>query len=144
MKAGAIKRLVLDASVAVAWCFPDESTPFTEGVLDLLGSGTEAITAAIWPFEVANALLMGERRKRISVAQVTTVLQRISALPITVDSIRTDTAFGPILSVARQEQLTEYDAAYLELAIREGLPLATLDNGLRRAARSAGIGLVTI
>jgi len=144
MKAGAIKRLVLDASVAVAWCFPEESTPFTEGVLDLLASGTEAVTAAIWPFEVANALLMGERRKRISVAQVTTVLQRISSLPITVDPIRTDTAFGQILSVARHEQLTEYDAAYLELALREGLPLATLDNGLWRAARNAGIGLVTI
>jgi predicted nucleic acid-binding protein len=144
MKAGAIKRLVLDASVAVAWCFPDESTPFTEGVLDLLASGTKALTAAVWPLEVANALLMGERRKRISVAQVTTVLQRISALPITVDPIRTDTAFSQILSVARQEQLTEYDAAYLELALREGLPLATLDNGLRRAARSAGVGLVTM
>lgn len=144
MKAGAIKRLVLDASVAVAWCFPDESTPFTEGVLDLLASGTEAITAAIWPFEVANALLMGERRKRISVAQVTTVLLRISALPITVDPIRPDVVFGQILSVARQEQLTEYDAAYLELALRQGLPLATLDNGLRRAARNAGIALVAI
>ena len=144
MKAGAIKRLVLDASVAVAWCFPEESTPFTEGVLDLLASGTEAITAAIWPFEVANALLMGEKRKRISVAQVTTVLQRISALPIKLDPIRTDTAFSQILSFARQEQLTEYDAAYLELALREGLPVATLDNGLRRAARNAGIGLDTI
>ena len=144
MKAGGTKRLVLDASVAVAWCFPEESTSFTEGVLDLLASGTEALTAAIWPFELANALLMGERRKRISVAQVTTVLQRISALPITVDPIRTDTAFSQILSVARQEQLTEYDAAYLELALREGLPLATLDNGLRRAARNAGIALVAI
>ena len=144
MKAGAIKRLVLDASVAVAWCFPEESTPFTESVLDLLASGTEALTAAIWPFEVANALLMGERRKRISVAQVATVLQRISSLPITIVPIRADTAFGQILSVARQEQLTEYDAAYLELALREALPLATLDNGLRWAARNAGIGLVAI
>jgi len=144
MKAGATNRLVLDASVAVAWCFPEESTAFTEGVLDLLASGTEALTAAIWPFEVANALLMGEKRKRISIAQVTTVLQRISALSITVDPIRTDAAFGQILSVARQEQLTEYDAAYLELALREGLPLATLDTGLRRAARNAGVGLVAI
>ncbi len=144
MKAGATKRLVLDASVAVAWCFPEESTPFTEGVLDLLASGVEALTTAIWPFEVANALLIGERRKRLSVAQVTTMLQRISALPITVDASRPATAFGQILSVARQEQLTEYDAAYLELALREGLPLATLDRALRHAASSAGIQLVTI
>ena|SRR5438128_1626304 len=144
MKAGTTKRLVLDASVAAAWCFADESTAYAEGVLDLLASGAEALTASIWPFEVANALLMGERRKRISVAQVTTVLQRISVLPISIDPIRPDTAFGQILSVARQEQLTEYDAAYLELALREGLPLATLDNGLRRAARNVGISLVTI
>jgi len=144
MKAGATKRLVLDASVAVAWCFADASTAYAEGVLDLLASGTEAFTASIWPFEVANALLMGERRKRISVAQVTTVLQRISLLPISIDPIRPDTAFGQILSVARQEQLTEYDAAYLALALREGLPLATLENGLQRAARNAGISLLTI
>ncbi|SRR6266536_3870084 len=144
MKAGAIKRLVLDASVAVAWCFPDEATPYTEGVLDLLASGTEALTTTVWPFEVADALLVGERRKRISVAQVTTVLQRISGLPIAVDAVRLEIAFSQILSVARQEQLTEYDAAYLELALREALPLATLDNGLRRAARSSGISLVAI
>lgn len=144
MKAGATKRLVLDASVAVAWCFPDEATAFTEGVLDVLASGTEALTPAIWPLEVANALLAGERRKRISVAQVTTVLQRIAELPISIDAVRLDTAFGQILSVARQEQLTEYDAAYLELALREGLPLATLDKGLRRAARDAGLALVSI
>jgi hypothetical protein len=59
MKAGVIKRLVLDASIAVAWCFPEESTLYTEGVLDLLASGVEALTTAIWPFEVANALLVG-------------------------------------------------------------------------------------
>ncbi len=144
MKAGATKRLVLDASVAVAWCFPDEATPYTEGVLDLLASGTEALTTAVWPFEVANALLVGERRKRISVAQVTTVLHRISGLPILVDTIRIEIAFSQILLVARQEQLTEYDAAYLELALREGLPLATLDNGLKRAARTSGVSLVAI
>ncbi len=74
MKADATKRLVLDASVAVAWCFPEESTAYTEGALDLLASGAEARTAGSWPFEVANALLMAERRKRISVAQVTVML----------------------------------------------------------------------
>jgi predicted nucleic acid-binding protein len=93
---------------------------------------------------VANALLVGERRKRLSAAQVTTVLQRISVLPIAIDIIQIDAVFGKILSVARQHQLTEYDAAYLELAVRERLPLATLDNGLRRAARNAGISLVTV
>ena len=144
MKAAGTKRFVLDASVSVAWCFPEESAPYAEGVLDLLSQGIEALTPAIWPFELANALLAGERRKRLTVAQVTSVLQRIADLPITVDSLRVDRVFGQVLSVARQEQLTEYDAAYLELALREALPLATLDQGLRRAAQNAGIALVTI
>jgi len=144
MKAAATKRLVLDASVTLAWCFSDESTVYTEAVLDLLANGAEAIAPAIWPFEVANALLVSERRKRVTAAQLTSVLQRISDLPISVEPIRVDRAFGPILLLARQEQLTEYDAAYIELALREGLPLATLDDRLKRAARSTGIPPVRI
>lgn len=66
MKATVIRRMVLDESVTVAWCYEDESTGFTEGVLDLLSAGTEVLTPAIWPFEVANALLAAERRKRIT------------------------------------------------------------------------------
>lgn len=144
MKAAATKRLVLDASVTVAWCFPDESTAYSEAVLDLLGNAAEAVVPAIWPFEVANALLMGERRKRITAAQVTSVLERIRDLPVTVDAVRVDRAFGPILLLARNEQLTEYDAAYIELAMRESLPLATLDDRLRRAAKSAGVAPLKI
>jgi predicted nucleic acid-binding protein len=68
MPAAITKRIVLDASVAVAWCFEDEKSHFTEGVLDLLSAGTEVLTPAIWPFEVANALLVAEGRKRITVA----------------------------------------------------------------------------
>src|SRR5436309_9875950 len=78
MKGAVIKRMVLDASVAVAWCFEDESSDFTEGVLDLLASGTEALAPAVWPLELVNALLMAERRKRITVAQVTALLRRIA------------------------------------------------------------------
>jgi predicted nucleic acid-binding protein len=144
MKAAATSLFVLDASVTLAWCFPDESTAYTEGVLDLLATGTEATAPALWPFEVANALLVAERRKRITTAQVAAVLQRITSLPISVDPIRMDRAFGQILSSARDEKLTAYDAAYLELAMREGLPLATLDDELRQAARSAGVALVRI
>jgi predicted nucleic acid-binding protein len=144
MKAAAVKRFVLDASVAVAWCFDDESTPFTEGVLDLLSAGAEVLTPAIWPLEVANVLLVAERRKRISVAQVTALLRQIAELPIFVEPIQPDRAFEQILSVARQQQLTEYDAAYVELALRGALPLATLDENLRRAARLAGIRLVSV
>ena len=144
MPAAIIKRIVLDASVAVAWCFEDEKTPFTEGVLDLLSAGTEVLTPAIWPFEVANALLVAERRKRITVAQVTALLRRIAGLPISVEPIEARHAFEQILSVARQQNLTEYDAAYLELALRAGLPIATLDDKLKQAARLVDVGLVKI
>jgi len=144
MKAGGAKRFVLDASVAVACCFEDESSPLTEGVLDLLSSGAEAIAPAIWLFEVGNALLVAERRHRVSVAQVTALLGRIAQLPITIESIGVDRAFGDIAFVARQHKLTEYDAAYVELALRLGLPLATLDDSLRQAARQLGIKLLSV
>ena len=142
MKVAIIKRIVLDASVAVAWCFEDEKTGFTERVLDLLAAGTEVLTPAIWPFEVANALLVAERRKRITLAQVTALLQRIAGLRISVDPIHPGAAFNQILSLARQSGLSEYDAAYVELALREALPLATLDHKLRRVATGVGITLV--
>ncbi len=142
MKADATRSLVLDASVALAWCFEDESAALPERVLDVLETGTEMLTPSIWPMEVANALLTAERRKRITNAQATTFLQRISKLPIIVEPVSLSRAFEHVLPVARQHHLTEYDAAYVELALREGLPMATLDAKLRRAARSAGIGLV--
>ena len=144
MPAAATRQIVLDASVAVAWCFEDERTPFTEGVLDLLSAGTEVLAPAIWPFEVANALLVAEQRKRITVAQVTALLRRIAGLPISIEPIEPLRAFEQVLSVARQQNLTEYDAAYLELALRTGLPLATLDGKLKQAARSVDVGLVRI
>lgn len=144
MKADDIKRFVLDASVALAWCFPEEGTRGTEDILDLLTTGVSAITPSIWPFEVANALLVGERRKRLTVAQVTIVLRRISDLPILLDPARSDYVFDRVLSLARQEQLTEYDASYLELALRERLPLATLDERLHRAAKNTGIAVLKV
>lgn len=144
MKADAIKRFVLDASVTLAWCFPEESTIRTEEILDLLSNGGQAVAPPIWPFEVANALLVGERRKRVSLSQVTSILQRIATLPILVDAVRINHVFEKVLSIARREELTEYDAAYLELALREGLPLATSDVRLRRAAKNTGVDLVKV
>lgn len=144
MKAAATNLFVLDASVTLAWCFPEERSRFTEAVLDLLADGGEAIAPAIWPFEVANALLAGERRKRVTVAQLTSMLQGIADLPIAVDPVQIDHAFQAVLLLARQMQLTEYDAAYLELALRLGLPLATLDLRLQQAARSAGISVLKV
>ena len=142
MKGADIRRFVLDASVAVAWCFEDESTEFTESVLSLLVDGAEAVVPSIWPFEVANSLLMAERRKRIVLARSTALLQQIAGLPISVSLIDAKQAFDQILPVARQQSLSEYDAAYLDLALRRGLPLATLDAELRRSAKATGVALV--
>jgi predicted nucleic acid-binding protein len=139
-----VKQFVLDASMAVAWCFPDEATPFTEGVLRLFARGAEAITPGIWPLEVANALVLGERSKRISMAQITVLLNRIARLAISVEGSDPARSFTEIFAIARQEHLTAYDAAYAELALRLALPLATLDEDLQRAARRAGIMLVSI
>ncbi len=106
--------------------------------------GSKAIVPAIWPFEIANALLTAERRKRLSMAQVTAILKKLTLLPITIDAAQVESVFGDVVAVARQGQLTEYDAAYLELALREALPLATLDDRLRRAARNAGVSLAVV
>jgi predicted nucleic acid-binding protein len=144
MTDAAIKRFVVDASVALAWCFPDEGSAGSEAILDSLTSSAEALVPCIWPHEVANALIAGERRKRITLAQITSALTILNALPIALDPIHTAHAFERILPLARQHQLSEYDASYLELALRETLPLATLDDALRRAAKNAGIALLKI
>ncbi len=141
---GVARTFVLDASIAVAWCFEDESSDFSDGILDLLRTGSEAIAPPIWPLEVANALVVAEWRKRISEAKVMSHLSDIRRLPILVEPADLARAFDQIPAVARQRHLTEYDAAYLELALRRALPLATLDNHLRRAARTAGVPLVSI
>ncbi len=132
-------RLVLDASIAVAWCFEDEQTPYTEWLLTVLTSEMSALVPTLWPFEVANALLAAERRKRITVAQAAHFLSRLTDLGILIDSLDTSRVFEQTISQAREWNLTVYDASYLELALREGLPLATLDNSLKNAARSAGV-----
>jgi predicted nucleic acid-binding protein len=134
---------VLDASVAVAWCFDDETSTYTEGVLDLL-TETTAIVPVIWPFEIANALFVGERRQRSTTAQTWAALQHLLDLPINVDDATFSSAWGPVLSISRRYDLAVYDAAYLELARRRGLPLATIDGRQRDPAAELGIPLVTV
>jgi predicted nucleic acid-binding protein len=137
-----LSRFVLDTSVAVVWCFEDETTPYAERSLDALASG-EALVPFLWPLEVGNVLLTAERHKRITRAKATRFLRLLMDLPITVDTEGIAKAFTEVLAVAHEHGLSAYDAAYLELALRQGLPLATLDTGLRRAARQAGVQLLT-
>lgn len=129
---------VLDCSLTVAWFFEDETGRYAEAVEDSLAT-TEAVVPSLWPLEVANALLMGERRKRATEATVTTFLGLLAALPISVDDATAGRAWPSSLHLARTYQLSLYDATYLELALRQGLPLATLDDKLAAAATAAGV-----
>ena len=131
---------VLDCSVTMAWCFDDEATPYTESVQDQLAD-MRAVVPTIWPLEVANAALVGERRKRLDEARSTRFFALLRGLPISVDDDTSGKAFGEIAHLARAHNLSSYDAAYLELAIRRGLPLACLDGKLKTAATAVGVML---
>lgn len=132
---------VLDASVTLAWCFTDESTHHTAALLDRLMSEV-AFVPAIWHLEVGNTLLFAERRKRITYADIAQFLEILRDINIRVDIETIDKGFHEILSLAHAEGLTTYDAAYLELAMRKGLPLATKDKQLQKAGRQLGVKLL--
>ncbi len=132
--------LVIDSSVAIAWCFPDERDTYSQSVLEALAS-EQAIVPDLWHLEVANTLIVGERRQRSTQANTVTWLGFFNSLPIVVDEETRAHAFADTLSLARECGLSVYDAAYLELAIRRGLPLATLDAKLKTAAASVGVSL---
>ena len=135
-----IGGFVLDNSITMVWGFEDEADPYAAAILDLM-PGLRAYVPALWPLEVANALLVGERRKRIKRADAAQFLAILGSFPITVDDEMTARAWGDTLDVARSQGLSVYDAAYLELAMRRGLPLATLDARLKAAAEAVGVGL---
>lgn len=134
-----MSRFVLDASVTLCWCFENQATGYSEGIFERMAAGDEAGVPFVWPLEVTNALVRAERRKTLKVAQVTGFLEELGAWPIQVDTLGVGRTFQQILSVARQQKLSAYDAAYLELALREGLSIATLGSDLRKAARIVGV-----
>ena len=133
-----MSRFVLDCSVAMAWCFADEADAVADAVLDRLSEDV-ALAPSIWPLEVANVLLVAERRGRINSAGAARFLDLLSALPITIDETPRERAWGPIAGLGREHGLSSYDAAYLELALREGVPLASRDATLRSAAEASGV-----
>ena len=132
---------VLDASMTLSWAFEGESTPFTVAVLRSLET-VHAIAPALWAFEVASVLSIAERRGRMNASAQTVFLERLRLLPVAIEHRPATWLAQQILPLVRTYHLSAYDAAYLELAIREGLPLATLDDDLRRAASDAGVALV--
>jgi predicted nucleic acid-binding protein len=129
---------VIDASVALAWCFPDESATGPIQVLDEL-KFRKGIVPGHWPIEVSNAILAGERRKRLIAADISRFFTLLNELSFTVDPFTSQRAMGHILPLARAYGLSAYDAAYLDLAMRERLALATLDGKLRKAAKASGV-----
>jgi predicted nucleic acid-binding protein len=131
---------VLDCSITMAWCFEDESNDATDAILESLQNST-AIVPTIWPLEVANVLLIAKKNKRITEVQSASFVDALSALPIAVDQSTTARAMHSIFVLADQSNLTIYDAAYLELALREKIPLLTLDNDLIKAAKKLHISL---
>jgi len=133
-----MSNFVLDASVTMTWCFPDEHSDYASGVLNRLMT-QPARVPNLWPIEVANAVLVGERRKRLSASGAARFLELLRALPIEFDGRTGERALAETLTLARAHLLSAYDAAYLELAMREALPLATLDQRLRQASKAVGV-----
>jgi len=134
---------VIDCSTAVTWCFEDEATPASDGLLDRLGEESAA-APAIWPLELGNVLVMAERRGRIDAAQIAEFVTLVRDLPVAIDEETPQHALDKVLALARSEGLTTYDASYLELAMRLGVPLATQDKELRQAAEKLGTPVLAV
>lgn len=129
--------LVLDASVVLAWCFPDEDSDYAE-MTRHAARQSDLIAPSIWPFEVANALLIAERKKRLKSGEAMRFLDLLESLDVDVEPGSAAVAIESV-TVARGHSLSVYDASYLDLAVRRGARLATLDSSLAKAARNAGV-----
>jgi predicted nucleic acid-binding protein len=139
----ATSAFVLDGSITMVWGFEDEADEYAEAILGRMPE-LEAHVPSIWPLEVANALLVGERRRRIMPADTARFLAILAAFPITVDDHTVAQAWADTIHLARTHNLSSYDASYLELAIRLGLPLAAQDGKLNAAAKAVGVPLFAV
>jgi predicted nucleic acid-binding protein len=132
----------VDASVALCWYFEDQKTAYTEAVFECLARGDKALVPALWPLEVINSLVVAVRQKTISAAQLETFVRDLKDLPIEVDIEGIERVYSSVVRISQRHQLSSYDATYLDLALVEGLALATLDKNLRSAAKRAGVELL--
>ncbi len=131
-------RFVVDNSVVMAWCFADEKSSLADAVMESMRSG-EALVPSIWPLEICNVLLVAERQRRLKKNDSIRFLALVQKLPIHVDQESSQRVFKDVLALAREHRLSAYDATYLDLAMRSGLPLATHDRSLIRASRKCGV-----
>ena len=132
---------VLDSSAALAWVLPGETSQAGDALLDQVADDGAAVPG-LWPLETAHVLLTAERRGRITLAERQQALITLAELPVQVDAKTAGQAWGETLTLAAARHLTVYDASYLELALRLGLPLASLDQALRQAATECGVKLL--
>jgi predicted nucleic acid-binding protein len=128
---------IIDASVVIAWAFKEQHATAERALARI--QTEEAIVPALWWYELRNVLVLGERQKRLAERETARFLRDISRLTITIDSSPNE---AQVLTLSRRHRLTVYDAAYLELAGREALPLATLDEELATAARAEQVALI--
>jgi predicted nucleic acid-binding protein len=132
---------VVDCSVAMTWLFADEATAQTGQLLRRLAEES-ALVPAFWFIEVTNVMALAERKRRITPVQSDAFIVYLGKLDIQSDLEGPSRAFQHVLPLCRAYQLTSYDALYLDLALRQNLPLATLDEPLRKAAKKLGLGLL--
>jgi predicted nucleic acid-binding protein len=138
-----VSQWVVDASLTLQWYLKDEEDrDYSLSVLAGL-SDNEAVVPFLWAYEVSNALVMAYRRKRLAAEEISEILDNLSALPIMIDQPGLESAMR-LPSLALAQELTVYDAAYLELALRLGLPMATKDKALRRAMANTDVQLVDL
>jgi len=132
---------VIDNSVVMTWCFKDEINQYADAILDRLEVST-AVVPSIWPLEVGNVLLVAERKKRLSKTDSTRFIALLTGLPIIIEQELPERMMKDILALAREHQLSTYDASYLDLAMRKGLPIATLDNKLKATAKRSQVPIL--
>lgn len=133
-----MKEFVLDCSATVPWVFASEATPASDALLDALAAGAKAWVPSLWHLELGNVLLGAQRKARIDKAGIENFFAALDAFDIEVEAETMGVAWTRTLALAESFGLTVYDAAYLELALRRGLPLASLDRALRLAMQKAG------
>jgi predicted nucleic acid-binding protein len=137
-----MSRFVLDASIVLTWCFPDEESQKAHQAAERIAAGDRVIVPAFWRHEMLNALLVGEKRKRLTPELTQSFIGDLDRLPVDIDIPSSAVVFNTVQALCRKHGLTAYDAAYLEIAIRENNALATVDQDLRRASVAEGIELL--
>jgi predicted nucleic acid-binding protein len=133
---------IADSSVGVAWAVHSQASAAMDELLDRVAAGTPLVVPTLWPFEVANSLLVLLRRKKLLAAERDRAIAALARLPLVVDDDGPRLALGRISELAAEHGLSVYDATYLELAVRRKLPLASRNEALRKAAQGCHVKLL--